>query len=315
MDAEWTGTDMPETIGFVGLGLMGQAMARNLIRAGNRLRLHNRTRARAEALEGKDVEICSSPAEAARGATHVITMVGDVPDLETVLWGEQGVLSGLGSGSVLVQMSTVSREQVRRAADDCARRGASFLDAPVTGGKVGAEEGTLTVMIGGEAEVLERARGILAPVARTVVHVGGVGAATLVKLALNVLQAGMVELLAETLVLCKRGGARVEPFLEVMGASAGGAPLLKLKGAALRDADTTPQFSLKWMDKDLKLAAAEGKVLDAALPVSTAVGALYSAAQERGLGEEDYVAVARLLEQLNEVEIAARAPRPGTDSG
>ena len=305
---------MPETIGIIGLGLMGQPMARNLARAGHPLRLFNRTRERAEALKGENIEICGSPAEAARGSKFVITIVGDVPDLEKALWGDQGVFAGLESGSMLLQMSTVSREQVRRAADECTRKGAWFLDAPVTGGKIGAEEGSLTVMVGGEAEILERARGILAPVARTVVHVGAAGTATMVKLALNVLQAGMVEILAEVMILCRRAGVRVDPFHDVMGSSAGGAPLLKVKGAALRDDDMAPQFSLKWMDKDLKLAVAEAKSLDAALPVSTAVAALYSAAEGRGLGEQDYAVVARLVEQLNEVKIASRTPRTRTEA-
>ncbi len=297
---------MTETIGFVGLGLMGQPMAGNLARAGHRLRLFNRTRSRAETLRAQGAKVCDSPREAAQGASYVVTMVGDVPDLEQALWGEQGVLEGVSSGCTLLQMATVSRQQVRRAAEDCARRGVDFLDAPVTGGKVGAEQATLTVMVGGNRQVLERARPVLEPMSRTLVHVGAVGAATLVKLSLNVLQAGMVELLAESLVLISRAGLRLEPFLSVLESSAGGAPLLKLKGAALSAADYTPQFCLKWMDKDLRLAGDEAKALGAALPVSTAVSALYSAASERGYGEEDYAVVARLIEELNEVAISRR---------
>lgn len=294
---------MPETIGFVGLGLMGAPMARHLARAGYDVRAHNRTRARAEALASAGARLCDTPAEAARGASYVITMVGDVPDLEAALWGEGGVLQGLGRGSVLLQMSTVSRQQVRRAAEACAERGAALLDAPVTGGRLGAEQGTLTVMVGGEAELVERARPVLAAFARTVVHVGGVGAATLIKLAINVIQAGMVELLSEALVLARRAGVRPEPLLSVLEASAGGSPLLKLKGAALTAGDYEPQFALKWMDKDLRLAAEETKALGAALPVAAAVTAFYSAARARGHGEEDYAAVARLIEELNEVRI------------
>lgn len=297
---------MTQTIGFVGLGLMGAPMARNLARAGYRLRLHSRTRARAEAVaaQAPGARVCGSPAEAAEGSAFVITMVGDVPDLEQALWGERGALEALGAGSVLLQMATVSREQVRRAAEACARRGAALLDAPVTGGRVGAEQGTLTIMVGGEAEALERARPVLSAVGRTIVHVGGVGAATLVKLAVNVIQAGMVELLAEGLVLARRAGVRPQALLSVLEASAGGAPLLKLKGEALTSGDYGPQFALKWMDKDLRLAAEEAKGVGAALPVATAVAAFYSAARARGHGEEDYAAVARLIEELNEVKIA-----------
>lgn len=295
---------MPETVAFVGLGLMGAPMARNLARAGYRLRVHNRTRARAEALHAPGAQLCASPAEAAEGASFVITMVGDVPDLERALWGERGVLEGLGAGSILLQMSTVSREQVRRAAEACAKRGAILLDAPVTGGRIGAEQAALTIMVGGDAGALERARPLLAVLGRTVVHVGGVGAATLVKLMVNVIQAGMVELLTEALALSRRAGLRPEPLLAVLEASAGGSPLLKLKGTALAAGDYEPQFALKWMDKDLRLAAEEAKALGATLPVATAVAAFYSAARARGHGEEDYASVARLIEELNEVKIA-----------
>jgi len=284
---------------------MGQPMARHLARAGHRLRAYNRTRSRAEALAGEGVRVCGSPAEAAEGAALVVTMVSDGAALEEVLCAKGGILETFAAGGILLQMATVSRTQVRRAAEECARRGVALLDAPVTGGRVGAEQGTLTVMAGGDEAALERVRGVLSAMSRTVLHVGPVGSATLIKLALNVLQAGMVELLAEVLSLARRAGLRPEPFLAVLEASAGASPLLKLKGAALRAADYTPQFALKWMDKDLKLAGEEAKGLEATLPVATLVAALYSAAGGRGHGEEDYVAVARLIEELNEVKIAS----------
>jgi 3-hydroxyisobutyrate dehydrogenase-like beta-hydroxyacid dehydrogenase len=293
-----------ETIGFVGLGLMGQPMARHLLRAGYAVRAHNRSRARAEALAADGAQICDTPAEAAEEASFVVTMVGDVPDLEQVLWADRGVLKALGAGSTLLQMSTVSREQVRRAAEACAGRGAALLDAPVTGGRVGAEQARLTIMVGGEAAVLERARPVLAAMGSTIVHVGGVGAATLVKLAVNLIQAGMVELLAEAMVLARRAGLPHEALLRVLEASAAGNALLKLKGAALSRADFEPQFALKWMDKDLRLAGEEAKALGAALPVSAAVTAFYSAARARGYGDEDYAAVARLIEELNAIKIS-----------
>jgi len=294
---------MPETIGFVGLGLMGRPMARNLARAGHRLRICSRSRRSAEAAAVEGAKVCDTPAEAAEGASFIITMVGDVPDLQQVLWGKDGVLKSIASGSVLLQMSTVAPGQVRQAAEECARRGAELLDAPVTGGRIGAEEGRLTVMVGGDAGTLDRARPVLAPLARTIIHVGGIGAATVVKLAINVIQAGMVELLGEALVLARRSGVRPEPLLSVLEASAGGSPLLKLKGAALAAADYEPQFALKWMDKDLRLAGEEAKATGAALPVATAVAAFYSAARSRGHGEEDYAAVVRLIEDLNDVKI------------
>jgi 3-hydroxyisobutyrate dehydrogenase-like beta-hydroxyacid dehydrogenase len=294
---------LPETVGFVGLGLMGQPMARHLARSGFRTRVYNRTRARAEALSAAGALVCGSPAEAAEGAECVITMVGDVQALEEVVWGDAGVLRTLGRGSVLLQMATVSREQVRRAADACALRGAELLDAPVTGGRVGAEQGALTVMAGGDERTLDRVRPILASFSRVVVHVGPVGAGTLVKLAINVIQAGMVEMLAESLALVRRAGLRAEALLGVLEASAGNSPLLRLKGAALSAGNYEPQFALKWMDKDLRLAAAEAKGLGAALPVATAVAAFYSAAAGRGYGEEDYAAVAKLIEELNDVRL------------
>jgi 3-hydroxyisobutyrate dehydrogenase-like beta-hydroxyacid dehydrogenase len=282
---------------------MGQPMARHLARAGFCTRVYNRTRARAEAVAADGAIVCGSPAEAAEGAAYVITMVGDGPALEEVVSGAAGVLQGLRPGSVLLQMSTVSREQVRRAADACARRGAELLDAPVTGGRIGAEQGTLTIMVGGDERTLDRARPILAPFSKTVLHVGAVGAGTLVKLAINVIQAGMVEMLAEGLALVRRAGLKPEALLEVLEASAGNSPLLRLKGAALRAGDYQPQFALKWMDKDLRLAGEEAKALGAALPVATAVAAFYSAAAGRGHGEEDYAAVARLIEELNDVRL------------
>jgi len=288
---------MKTSVAVLGLGLMGEPMARNLMRGDHSLRVWNRTASKADLLVKEGAFRTNSPAEAARESEFTIIMVADPPALESVLHTPGGVLEGLRPGTVLVNMGTQAVSQIEALAGETRSRGIEFLDSPVTGSRGGAVEGTLTLLVGGEAPVLERARPVLEKVGKTILHVGRAGDGTRAKLALNLIQAGMLAVFSEGLALGKRLGLSPATLLQVLEYSAGNAPLFRFKGPALMRRDFSTNFSLKLMDKDVKLALAEAEALRANLAACRAVDAVFSAAMEAGLGEEDFLSIARIIEE------------------
>jgi len=285
------------TVAVVGLGIMGEPMARNLLRAGHRLSVWNRTPSKAAALVQEGATLAASPRDAARASEITIVMVADPPALDAVLGGPEGVWEGLRSGTLLVNMGTQAVAQIERIAREAQRLQVGFLDSPVTGSRSGAVEGTLTLLVGGDAAVLEKARGTLAAVGRTMLHVGGCGDGTRAKLVLNLIQAGMLAAFSEGLALGKRLGLSPDTILEVLQHSAGNAALFRYKGPFLMKRDFSTNFSLRLMDKDIKLILKDAAGLGAELPASRAVDDLFSDAMAAGYGEEDFLAIARIVEQ------------------
>jgi 3-hydroxyisobutyrate dehydrogenase-like beta-hydroxyacid dehydrogenase len=284
-------------VAVLGLGIMGEPMARNLLRAGHRLIVWNRTPAKAAALVQEGATLAASPREAARASDLALVMVADPPALEAVLGGPQGVWQGLRSGTLLVNMGTQAIAQIEAIAREAERLHVGFLDSPVTGSRSGAVDGTLTLLVGGDAAVLEKARGTLAAVGRTILHVGRCGDGTRAKLVLNLIQAGMLAVFSEGLALGKRLGLAPDTILEVLQHSAGNAALFRYKGTFLMRRDFSTNFSLKLMDKDIKLILNDAAGLGAELPASRAVSDLFSAALAAGYGEEDFISIARIVEQ------------------
>src|ERR1700683_3529553 len=211
---------MKPTVGFVGLGLMGMPMCRNLLKAGFPLVLWNRTREKAEGFAREnaqfDVKVGTNPRETAAKADALITIVSDPPALEEVLWGRDGAMEGLRRGSTYIDSSTVSPELARKIGAACTERGVGFLDAPVTGGTWGAEKGELVFMVGGEKEVLERAKPALQTMAKHIFLLGPTGAGQTVKLAMNLILALQVDALAEALALVTTAGVPGERLIEVL---------------------------------------------------------------------------------------------------
>src|ERR671920_313259 len=214
---------MAEKIGFIGLGIMGRPMAKNLMKAGYELVLHNRSPEKAEELaEGGNATAAGSPREVAEACDVVITMLPDSPDVEAVVAGKGGVLEGIRDGALLVDMSTISPVVTEELSEKIRERGASMLDAPVSGGGVGAIERTLSIMVGGGEKDFERAKPLFEVMGKTVTHVGPSGAGQVTKAANQVVVALTIEAVSEALVLGSKGGVASEKILDVLSGGVAG---------------------------------------------------------------------------------------------
>src|SRR6202162_292171 len=292
---------MKPTVGFSGLGLTGGPMAKNLAKAGFPLIVWNRTREKAEELvresAGLDVKGGANPRETAGKADILLTIVSDPPALEEVLWGQNGAIEGLRRGATYVDSSTVSPDLVRRIGTACAQREVGFLDAPVTGGTWGAEKGELVFMVGGEKEVLERAKPVLEMLGKRIFLLGPTGAGQTVKLAMHLILALQVEALAEALALVSTEGIPGERLIEVLQASMARAAVLDVKAPLILKNEFPPSFPLRLMHKDIRLALELARQEGITLPAAAASYATYSAVKEASKDDPDYAAVARFWQK------------------
>jgi 2-hydroxy-3-oxopropionate reductase len=287
-----------EPVGFIGLGRMGRPMARHLVRAGRRVVVWNRSAGPAAELAAAGAEVARTPAGVAQAAPIVITMLPDLPQVEEVLSGEDGLLRAMGRGSVLVVMGTVSPVGVRELGDRLEAVGVSVVDAPVSGGDVGAEEATLSIMVGGRAEDVDRVRPLFAAMGTTVDHLGPLGAGQLTKACNQVVVAATLTALAEALVLARKGGLDPRRVFAVLAGGLAGSRLLELKGEKLLRHDFRPGGAAAFQHKDLGFALAAAREEGVALPLTALVDQLYGAARWSGLGEDDHAVVLRVLERL-----------------
>ena len=288
---------MKPTVGFIGLGLMGGPMAKNLAKAGFPLVVWNRTREKAEELvresTGLDVKAGANPRETADKADFLITIVSDPPALEEVLSGQNGAIEGLRRGATYVDSSTVSPDLVRRIGTACAQRGVGFLDAPVTGGTWGADKGELVFMVGGEREVLERAKPVLEALGKRIFLLGPTGAGQTVKLAMNLILALQVDALAEALALVATEGVPGERLIEVLQSSMARAGVLDVKAPFMLKNEFPASFPLRLMHKDMRLALELAKRHGLNLPAAEASYSTYDAVKKSSTDDPDYAAVAR----------------------
>jgi 3-hydroxyisobutyrate dehydrogenase len=286
-------------VGFIGLGIMGSRQAANLVRAGHELRVFNRTRETAERWASEHAtEVADSPRAAAEGADAVITMVVDGPQVEAVLLGEDGAVAGAPGGTLFIDCSTIAPEHARRLGATLRERGHGFVDAPVTGSAPKAEDGTLTIMCGGEPADMERARPLLEAMGQLIVHAGEVGQGQAVKVISNSVTAVNCATLAQALVVGRRAGVDLDSLVEVMGAGSANSTMLQLKGRPMLTHDFSPLFKLEHMLKDVGLCLDEARAAGAPFPFAALARELYSAGVGRGLGEQDFAAVLRVLEDL-----------------
>ncbi|MGA8222048.1 MAG: NAD(P)-dependent oxidoreductase [Candidatus Acidiferrales bacterium] len=284
---------MNPTVGFIGLGLMGNPMARNLLKAGFPLVVWNRTPARAQPLVQEGAKLGASPSDTARQVDVLITIVSDPPAVEEVLLGPNGAISNLKKGSVLIDSSTVSPELARRTASVCEGRGVGYLDAPVTGGTWGAEKGELVFMIGGKNEIFERVKPVFSAMGKKFFLLGPNGAGQTVKLAMNLILALQVEALAEALALVTRAGIEGERLVEVMQSSMARAGVLDVKAPLILKNEFPPSFPLRLMHKDIRLALDLAKQEGISLPAAAAAFTTYSAVKDAAKDDPDFAAVAR----------------------
>jgi len=291
-------------VGFIGLGIMGSRQAANLVRAGHELRVFNRTRETAERWASEHAaEVADSPRAAADGADAVITMVVDGPQVEAVLLGEDGAVAGARDGTLFIDCSTIAPEHARRLGATLRERGHGFVDAPVTGSAPKAQDGTLTIMCGGEPADMERARPLLEAMGQLIVHAGEVGQGQAVKVISNSVTAVNCATLAQALVVGRRAGVDLDSLVEVMGAGSANSTMLQLKGRPMLTHDFSPLFKLEHMLKDVGLCLDEARAAGAPFPFAALARELYSAGVGRGLGEQDFAAVLRVLEDLGGAEV------------
>ena len=289
--------EQDRSIAFCGLGIMGGPMAANLARAGYELSVYTRTREKAEAFAAEHgARAAATPREAAEGASTVITMVPDAPEVEEVLLGEQGAVHGLGEGGLAIDMSTIAPTAARAIGERLGDDGAAFLEAPVSGSRPKAEDGTLTIMVGGEDADFERARPLFDVMGERIVHVGPRGHAQLAKLLTNTMGAIHAAALAESVLAVEKAGIDPDAFLEVGAGSAGNSTVLGLKGRPMFERDFTPLFKLEHMLKDVRHCLAEAKALGVELRLGTFVEPLFAKVADAGHGGEDFAAVIRALE-------------------
>jgi len=288
---------MVEKVGFVGLGIMGAAMAGNLQEAGHELVVHNRTRNKAEQLAARGASVADSPREVAENSDIIITMLPGPPEVEEVVTGEGGLLEGTIRGSLIVDMSTSSPVLARELARAARERGVGMLDAPVSGGDVGARDGTLSIMVGGEEDDFERARPLLDVMGKTVVHVGETGAGQMVKACNQIVVALVIEAVAEALVLGSKAGVARDRVVEVLSRDLAANKVLEVKGEKLLSHDFTPGGKVEYHHKDLGIALASGKDYGVTLPVTALVDQMLGVLEANGKGCWDHSALLDLIEE------------------
>ena len=299
-------------VAWFGLGIMGSRMAANLSAAGAEVVAWNRTTATAEAWAREHgARSAASPAEAAAGADACFSMVVDAAAVEATLLGPGGAVETADRGTLFVDCSTIGAAAARRIGERLAGRGLPFLDAPVTGSAPRAQDGTLTIMAGGDRAALERARPLLAALGERVVHAGPLGHGQMVKLVNNAVAAVNAAMVGEALVAAKAAGADLDALVEVMSAGSGSSAMLDLKAGPMLAHDWTPLFRLAHMLKDLDLCLAESGTAGAPMQLTAHVRELLVAALGRGHGEDDFAAVAEVLEAQAAVGLTtASAGRP-----
>jgi len=281
-------------IGFIGLGVMGAPMARNLLDAGHDLQIH-RVKERSQGLVDAGATAATSPAAAATGADVVILMLPDTPDVDAVLHGEDGVLAGLAQGALVIDMSSISPVQTEQFAAEVTGAGGQYVDAPVSGGEVGARDGALTIFVGGDDAAVERAMPLLEILGARITHLGAAGAGQATKVVNQVIVALTIEAVAEGLALGEASGIDPERVRAALDGGFASSRILDLHGQRMVERDFDPGFRLRLHRKDLRLAQDSAAHRGLALPGTETVAAQMDEAISRQWQDLDHSALFRLL--------------------
>jgi len=290
----------PETIGFIGLGVMGKPMAKNLIKAGHQLVVHSRTRASVDEVVAAGAAAAVSPADVARRTTIVITMLPDTADVELVLTGPDGVLSALQPRAIVADMSSISPVATKRLAALVADRGGSMLDAPVSGGEIGAINASLSIMVGGDEAAFARARPIFEAMgnAERIVHIGASGAGQVCKICNQVAIGGALAGVSEAFALAKKAGVDAARVRQALLGGFAASRVLEVHGERMLNANYKPGFRTKLYQKDLRLANEAASANGVAMPGTALVAQLVNALVASGGGDLDYAAMGTVLFEL-----------------
>ncbi|MFQ3645990.1 MAG: NAD(P)-dependent oxidoreductase [Anaerolineae bacterium] len=296
---------MAETLGFIGLGIMGRGMTRNLLKAGYSVHVWNRTAARMDELAADGAQPTTSPAALAAGCDVIFVCVSDTPDVEAVVLGDGGLIHGARAGSLVVDMSTISPQATRQIAAQLAERGVGFLDAPVSGGSEGAARGTLSIMVGGDAAHFQRALPYFQAMGKTITHMGAVGSGQLVKLVNQILVVVNMLAVSEALVFAQAGGLDLEKTIQAVAGGAAGSWMLSNRGTQAIVRDFRPGFTIDLQQKDLRLVLEAADELGVPAIATSLVFHLYRTLQRDGLGDQGNHALIMALERLANLTVGA----------
>lgn len=294
---------MSEQIGFIGLGIMGSGMACNLLKAGFVVRVWNRSHVKMDALVSDGAISTATPAQLASESDIIITCVSDSPDVEQVILGEHGVINGADAGSLVIDMSTISPQSTRMIAARLLERGVHMLDAPVSGGSEGAARGTLSIMVGGEAALVERAMPVFQAMGKTITHVGELGAGQTVKLANQILVVGNCLAMCEALLFAQAGGVDLQKTYSALQGGAAGSWMFTNRAPQIIARDWRPGFTIDLQTKDLRLVMDAADELGAPIPITGYILQLYRTLQAQGLGAEGNHALIKAMEQLSGITV------------
>jgi 2-hydroxy-3-oxopropionate reductase len=291
----------PLDLGFIGLGIMGAPMALHLINAGHRVHVHTRSAVRPEVAAGA-ASVCASPREVAERADVVFLMLPDTPDVAQVLFGERGVAEGMSAGKVVVDMSSISPIETKGFAERIEALGCAYLDAPVSGGEVGAKAASLTIMVGGTAEGFARVQPLFALMGKNITHVGGHGAGQVTKVANQMIVALTIAAVGEALTFARKAGADPAKVRQALMGGFASSRILEVHGERMLQRTFAPGFRIRLHQKDLQLALSGAKALGVALPQTAGVAQLMQVCAAHGLAEQDHSALVRALELMSGVE-------------
>ncbi len=294
---------MSERIGFIGLGIMGSGMARNLLKAGFVVRVWNRSHAKMDALMPDGAITTATPAQLASESDIIITCVSDSPDVEQVILDEHGVIHGAAAGSLVIDMSTISPQSTRMIAAQLAERGIHMLDAPVSGGSEGAARGTLSIMVGGDVSDVERATPAFQAMGKTITHVGELGAGQTVKLANQILVVGNCLAMCEALLFAQAGGVDLQKTYSALQGGAAGSWMFTNRAPQIMARDWRPGFTIDLQTKDIRLVMDAADEIGVPIPTTAYIFQLYRMLQTQGHGAEGNHALIKALEQMSGITV------------
>jgi 3-hydroxyisobutyrate dehydrogenase-like beta-hydroxyacid dehydrogenase len=294
-------------LGFLGLGTMGYPMARNLLRAGHDVALWSHTASKAKELASAEKgKFASTPKEVAEHAECLFLCVGDTAMAEHVILGPEGVIEGARPGLIVADASTISPSGSRKIGAELAKKSIHYMDVPCTGSTPGANAGTLTFMVGGDQAILDKIRPWMEPMGKRIFYCGGAGLGLQAKLSQNLILSNILQAFNEGMLLATKGGVDPKLMLEVLTNSAAKSGLIDFKAPYVFKRDFSPQFSVKWMDKDIGLMLESGRELKVPLPLTGLTRQMFQAAIAQGHGDEDICSTIKVLESIVGVEVKSR---------
>jgi len=290
---------MSINVGFIGPGIMGGPMALNLIKGGHKLWVYARRPEAMQTLAAAGATACASAAEVGQHTDVIFTMVSDTPDVESVIFGEQGIIKNARSGSVIVDMSTISPTATKVFAERLAKQGIEMLDAPVSGGETGAINGTLSIMVGGKTKVFERVKPLFECMGKNIVHIGDNGAGQVAKACNQIVVAVTIEAVAEALTFARKNGADPAKVREALMGGFAGSKIMEVHGKRMLDNDFKPGFKVGLHQKDMRIVMETAHQLGVALPAAALVTQHLNALMGTGDTDLDSAAVVKVIERMS----------------